>query len=84
MTEEGSPSAHPIGGATVPDGSPTARLDRLLAETRLPTPFLILDLDVVRARYAALRESLPTAEIYYAVKANPAREIVTALAELGA
>jgi ornithine decarboxylase len=63
---------------------PTMRLDRYLAERRPPTPCLVIDLDVVRARYLALGQALPAAEIYYAVKANPAAEIVAALAEFGA
>jgi ornithine decarboxylase len=42
------------------------------------------NLDVVRARYEALRQALPSAAIYYAVKANPAPEVVSALADLGA
>jgi ornithine decarboxylase len=63
---------------------PTTRLDCFLAETRPATPCLVLDLDVVRARYIALLQSLPKAEIYYAVKANPAVEVVAALAALGA
>jgi ornithine decarboxylase len=65
-------------------GAPTPEIDRFLAEEQPPTPFLVVDLDVVRARYAALRAILPRAEIYYAVKANPAKEIVAALAVLGA
>jgi ornithine decarboxylase len=65
-------------------GLATTRLDRFLAENHPPTPFVVVDLDVVRARYNALREALPAAEIYYAVKANPAVEIVSALAALGA
>ena len=65
-------------------GAPTARLDRFLSEVHPPTPFIVLDLDIVRARYAALRQALPEAAIYYAVKANPATEIVAALAALGA
>jgi len=84
VTAEGSSSTRLTGDARVPQGSPTARQDQFVAETRPPTPFLILDLDIIRARYAALCKRLPTAEIYYAVKANPAREIVAALAELGA
>jgi ornithine decarboxylase len=44
----------------------------------------VLDLDIVRARYKALRQSLPEVQIYYAVKANPAAEIISALAECGA
>ena len=63
---------------------PTARLDQFLAETRSPTPFVVLDLNIAGARYAALRELLPAAETYYAVKANPATEVVAELAGLGA
>lgn len=62
----------------------TLRLDRFLVEQCPLTPFLVLDLDVVRARYQALQRVLPTTDIYYAVKANPAPEIIATLAELGA
>lgn len=62
----------------------TLRLDQFLAKHCRPTPFLVLDLDIVRARYQALRQILPGTEIYYAVKANPAPEIIATLAELGA
>ncbi len=48
-----------------------------------PTPCLVVDLDVVRQNYRALRQSLPQADIYYAVKANPAPEILSALVSLG-
>ena len=65
-------------------GLATSHLDRFLAENHPPTPFVVVDLDVVRARYDALRQALPSAEIYYAVKANPAAEVVSALAALGA
>ncbi len=42
-----------------------------------------MDLDTVRANYLALRDALPEASVLYAVKANPAPEIVRLLAELG-
>jgi ornithine decarboxylase len=61
-----------------------ARLDRYLAERRPATPCIVVDLDIVRARYSALQEAMPMAQVYYAVKANPAPEIVAALAALGA
>src|SRR5579872_3249220 len=48
------------------------------------TPYISIELDVVRQRYSALRTILPTASIYYAVKANPSAAVITALAELGA
>jgi ornithine decarboxylase len=47
------------------------------------TPCLIVDLDVVKANYEALRTNLPFAKIYYAVKANPMDEVVTTLRDLG-
>jgi ornithine decarboxylase len=80
------PHSAPSYTATKPEeiGAPTQRLDCFLAEKRPLTPCLIVDLDIVRARFAALREALPAAEVYYAVKANPAAEIVAALAALGA
>jgi ornithine decarboxylase len=48
------------------------------------TPFLVVDLDVVRSKYLELRENLPFAKIYYAVKANPMDEVVALLRDLGA
>lgn len=62
----------------------TAKIDRFLAESGLRTPFLVVDLDVVAAQYGTLRQLMPTAEIFYAVKANPAREIISLLADMGA
>jgi len=62
----------------------TGVIDRFLAEQRPPTPSLVINLEIVRARYRALQAVLPTATILYAVKANPAAEVVAALGELGA
>lgn len=47
------------------------------------TPYLTIDLDRVRANYGAVRAALPEADVYYAVKANPAPEILRLLASLG-
>jgi ornithine decarboxylase len=47
------------------------------------TPFLVLDLDVIKANYEALRTNLPFAKVYYAIKANPHDEVVAALRDLG-
>ena len=63
---------------------PSDRIAGFLAATRAPTPFIVIDLDIVRARYRALRDLLPEAHIYYAVKANPAPGVIAALAALGA
>jgi ornithine decarboxylase len=78
-----SANSENAGNAPQP-GAPTPRLEQFLSENHPPTPFIVLDLDTVRARYAALQQALPAAAIYYAVKANPAGEIVEALATLGA
>jgi ornithine decarboxylase len=61
----------------------TEKIDRFIAERRLPTPYLVVDLDVVEEKYRQLREHLATAEIYYAVKANPAGPIIERLVALG-
>ncbi len=62
----------------------TDKINRFLNEKRPQTPCLVVDLDVVRERYASLREALPLAQIFYAVKANPAPEIISLLIKLGA
>ena len=61
----------------------TEKIRRYLATHRPPTPCLVVDLDVVEENYRRLAELLPAAEIYYAVKANPARPIVERLDRLG-
>ncbi|NWG46772.1 MAG: type III PLP-dependent enzyme [Alphaproteobacteria bacterium] len=61
----------------------TDRIRRFLRDVDPPTPFLVVDLEVVGQRYADLREALPVAEVFYAVKANPAREILEVLARAG-
>ena len=47
------------------------------------TPFLACDLGTVRDRYARFTEALPGVECFYAVKCNPAREVLEALAAEG-
>lgn len=51
---------------------------------RPPTPCLVMDLDVVRRRFGELRAALPAARPYYAVKANPAPQVLSLLVGLGA
>src|ERR1700722_1522116 len=59
-------------------------LDRFLAgHTDAATPFLVVDLDVVRRQYASLTTALPGTEVFYAVKANPAPEVLRLLIRLG-
>ena len=59
-----------------------ADIERLIKEN--PTPFLVLDLSVIEQRYREMVEEFPLADVYYAVKANPADEIIELLASLGA
>jgi ornithine decarboxylase len=47
------------------------------------TPFLLIDLDRVRAQYRAIRDSLPGVEVFYAIKANDHPAILRALAAEG-
>ena len=50
---------------------------------RNETPFLVVNLDVIRQRWDELKQSMPYAKIYYAVKANPAKEVLELLRDLG-
>lgn len=54
-----------------------------LEEHKPATPCLVVDLDVVARKYRDLAQALPLAEVFYAVKANPAPEILARLARLG-
>jgi len=61
----------------------TAKLRRFLADARPATPCLVIDLDVVAENYATLRRTLPEADVFYAIKANPERQVVERLRDLG-
>ena len=62
----------------------TEKISRFLAEHSPETPCLVIDLEVIAKSYEALRRYLPLARIYYAVKANPAAEIIAVLEHKGA
>ena len=61
----------------------TDRIRSFLNERRPDGPCLVVDLDVVRRNYAAFARVLPDSRVFYAVKANPAPEVLSLLAELG-
>ncbi len=61
----------------------TARQLQAIAR-REGTPVVVIDHDVIRRNYAAFRRHLPKVQAYYAVKANPAPEIVRTLHRAGA
>ena len=55
----------------------TDRIRSFLDERRPEGPCLVVDLDVVRRNYEAFARALPDSRIFYAVKANPAPEILS-------
>jgi ornithine decarboxylase len=61
----------------------TPKIARFLVEEAPATPCLVLDIDRVEDNFRALREALPLAAIYYAVKANPAPQVLDRLVSLG-
>ncbi len=61
----------------------TDRIRSFLNERRPDGPCLVVDLDVVRENYRSFTHALPDSRIFYAVKANPAPEILNLLASLG-
>ena len=66
-----------------PAGLTPATRRFLAANPGLQTPFLVLDLDMVEERYRQLTGAMPGSRVLYAVKANPAREVLQRLADLG-
>src|SRR6185295_9668065 len=48
------------------------------------TPLVVIDHDIIRRNYAEFKKHLPKVQAYYAVKANPAAEIVRTLYQAGA
>jgi len=61
----------------------TDRIRAFLDARRPEGPCLVVDLDTVRRNYLAFAEALPDSRVFYAVKANPAPEILALLASLG-
>lgn len=61
----------------------SSKIARFLADHQPATPCLVLDVDRVEANFRAIRDALPQAQIYYAVKANPAPQILDRLVALG-
>lgn len=64
-------------------GGLSPRIARFLETAKLPSPCLVVDVDMVEHHHAGLVRALPEANIFYAVKANPAVEVVSRLAAAG-
>ncbi len=61
----------------------TDRIVDFLRTRREDGPCMVLDLEVVRDNYSAFAKALPDTRVFYAVKANPAPEVLDLLARLG-
>ncbi|GAB4230158.1 MAG: ornithine/lysine decarboxylase [Kiloniellaceae bacterium] len=61
----------------------TDRIREFLRRHRHDGPCLVVDLEEVRQNFLAFERALPDSRIFYAVKANPAPEILSALAAMG-
>ena len=67
----------------VPAQWPAALSPDLLSLVDVPTPYLVTDLDTVADRHAAFGRALPGVRAYYAMKSNPAPEVLATLAARG-
>ena len=61
----------------------TDRIREFLRDRRPEGPCLVVDTEVVRENYNAFARAMPDSRVFYAVKANPAPEILRLLAGLG-
>jgi ornithine decarboxylase len=61
----------------------TQRIRDFLRHRQADGPCLVVDLDVVRDNYLGFAKALPDTRVFYAVKANPAPEVLSLLAGLG-
>ena len=61
----------------------TDRIREFLRTRTEDGPVLVVDLDVVRDNYNTFAKALPDSRVFYAVKANPAPEVLSLLASLG-
>ena len=68
---------HPVRSAATP------KQEAFIRTAGYDGPVMIFDLDMLRAKYRALDVGLGDAVIHYAVKANPAPEVIRTLAALG-
>ena len=60
------------------------RQDDYIRSREFDRPTMVFDLGMMRAKYRALADGLGDASIHYAVKANPAPEVIGALVSEGA
>ncbi|MDF3060263.1 MAG: ornithine decarboxylase [Microvirga sp.] len=61
----------------------TERIREFLRNRHEDGPCMVLDLEVVQDNYMKFARALPNTRVFYAVKANPAPEVLSLLAKLG-
>ncbi len=61
----------------------TDRIREFLSARQPEGPCLVVDLDVVRDNYTTFANALPDTRVFYAVKANPAPQVLSLLADMG-
>ncbi len=59
------------------------RIKDWLKQSRVETPILVIDLEVIRQKYRDFQIAFPHTDIHYAVKANPHFDILRRLAKEG-
>ena len=64
-------------------GGLSPRIATFIATHDLPSPCLVVDIDIVESNYLCMTHAMPLAHVYYAVKANPAQDVIARLAKLG-
>ena len=67
----------------IAQGDLPPRIAAHLAVHPVPSPCLLIDVDLVGHNYMQLVNALPVADVYYAVKANPAEAIIARLVAHG-
>ncbi|MCL1076263.1 type III PLP-dependent enzyme [Shewanella dokdonensis] len=73
---------HAINVADYYDSETFSKI-KAFADTK-PTPFVVIDTNIIAKQYNDMVESFPYADVFYAVKANPAKEILSLLRDKGA
>ena len=73
----------PRPSIVAPNTVMSSRVRDFLANRREDGPCMVLDIEIVRQNYLTFVRALPDSRVFYAVKANPAPEVLELLARLG-
>lgn len=72
-----------VTGLSARDSASVSRTELYIAQNEFERPTLVVDSEAIARQYAALAQGLGRAQIHYAVKANPAPEVIRTLLEQG-